>query len=274
MRSQVPTPARHQRRTIAFAGLGIVTIGCIFLFPPNAQNAAYHAFADNRTMLGVPNFLNVISNLPFLFVGILGLRLMVDRGAVNAVREPGERWPLVAFFVGVLMTAFGSAYFHLAPDNARLVWDRLPMTVAFMGLFAAIIGERIGVRVGLGLLGPLIALGFLSVLGWYLSELRGAGDMRLYYFVQFYPILAIPFLMIAFPARYTRSSDIFAALGWYLLAKVLETETLDRGIYERGQIVSGHTLKHLAAAIGAYWIFRMVRLRRPTENNGTTDERR
>src|SRR5262249_49916016 len=92
---------------------------------------------------------------------------------------------------------------------------------------------------------------------------RGAGDLRLYAFVQFYPLVTIPLMLYLFPARYTRSGDVMVALAWYVLAKVLETGPVDQGIFGMGHVVSGHTLKHLAAALGAYWLFRMMRYRRP-----------
>jgi hypothetical protein len=217
-------------------------------------------------MLGVPNFLNVASNLPFVVVGVLGLRLLLRHDAVGPegpVLGAVERWPLVVLFAGVLLTGFGSSYYHLDPNNDRLVWDRLPMTVAFMGFFASMIGERISVRAGAWLLWPLVWLGFASVLTWHLGERRGTGDLRLYGFVQFYPLLTIPLLLYLFPTRYTHAGDVLVALGWYLLAKGLEVSFVDHGIYAAGRLVSGHTLKHLAAALGAYWLFRMVRYRRP-----------
>ena len=161
-----------------------------------------------------------------------------------------------------------AAYYHLAPDNGRLVWDRLPMTLAFMGLFAAMIGERAGVRAGAWLLGPLVWLGFVSVLSWHLGERRGAGDLRLYGFVQFYPLLTIPLLIWLFPARYTHGGYVLVALGWYLLAKGLEVGFVDHAVYDATQFVSGHTLKHLAAAAGAFWLFLMVKYRRPAAAAG------
>jgi hypothetical protein len=259
-------PADREVRILGFVSLGIVALGSVFCLPPIAQDPGYHAFADDRTMLGVPNFLNVASNLPFLAVGVLGLALLLRRDAVGPagpVRERAERWPLQVLFAGVALAAFGSAYYHLAPDNDRLVWDRLPMTVAFMGLFASIIGERIGVRAGTWLLGPLVWLGFASVINWHMGERRDAGDLRLYGFVQFYPLLAIPLLLWLFPARYTCSGYVFVALGWYLLAKVLETGPVDHGLFNLGGVLSGHTLKHLSAALGTFWLYRMVRDRRP-----------
>jgi hypothetical protein len=259
------TPAAFEARVLGFLGLGIVALGVVFCLPPIPQDPQYHAFADDRTMLGVPNFLNVFSNVAFLVVGVLGLHLLLrhDLRTDGPVLEPAERWPLLVLFAGVLLTAFGSAYYHLAPDNDRLVWDRLPMTIAFMGLFASMIGERVSVRAGTWLLWPLVWLGCASVLTWHLGERRGAGDLRLYGFVVFYPLVSIPLLMWLLPARYTRDGDVFVALGWYLVAKVVELGFLDHGIFAAGHVVSGHTLKHLAAALGTFWLFLRIRYRRP-----------
>jgi hypothetical protein len=260
------TPAAVEPRVLAFLGLGIVMLGIVFCLPPIPQDPNYHAFADGRKILGIPNFLNVVSNVPFLLVGTLGLWLVLRHDAVGPdgpLLERAERWPLVVLFAGVLLTAFGSAYYHLAPDNDRLVWDRLPMTVAFMGFFASMIGERIDVRAGTWLLWPLVSLGCASVINWHLTEQRGAGDLRLYGFVVFYPLVMIPLLLSLFPARYTRSGDVIVALGWYLLAKLMELGIMDHAMFNMGQVVSGHTLKHLSAALGAYWLLRWVRCRRP-----------
>jgi hypothetical protein len=259
-------PATFETRVLGFLGLAIVGLGSVFCLPPIPQDPSYHAFADGRTMLGVPNLLNVASNLPFLVVGALGLSFLFHHDAIRPqgpIRQRAERWPLLVLFAGVSLTAFGSAYYHLAPNNDRLVWDRLPMTVAFMGFFASMIGERIGVRAGMWLLWPLVWLGFASVFNWQMGEQRHAGDLRLYGFVQFYPLVTIPLMMYLFPPRYTHAGDVLVALAWYLLAKLLEAGPIDHAIYSLGHIVSGHTLKHLSAGLGAYWLFHMVRHRRP-----------
>jgi hypothetical protein len=265
------TPGTYQTRVLGFLALGVVALGLVFCLPPIPQHQDYHAFADGRTMLGVPNFLNVASNLPFFVVGALGLGLLLRRDAVGPggpLLEAVERWPFLVFFAGVLLTGFGSSYYHFAPDSDRLVWDRLPMTFAFMGLFASMIGERTGVRAGAWLLWPLVWLGVVSVFSWHLGERRGAGDLRLYGFVVFYPLLTIPLLIWQFPARYTHAGYVFVALGWYLLAKVMEVGYVDHAVYAAGQLVSGHTLKHLAAAAGAFWLFLMVKYRQPAAAAG------
>lgn len=163
-------------------------------------------------------------------------------------------------FVGLLLTAFGSSYYHLSPNNSRLVWDRLPMTIAFMSMVAAIIAERISLRVGLWLLPILVLVGMGSVLQWYASEMRGSGDLRLYAAVQAYSALVL-LLALFLPQRYTRGSDLAIVVGFYALAKVLEA--LDKPIFAAGHMVSGHTLKHLAAAAAGYCILRMLQKRRP-----------
>jgi hypothetical protein len=161
----------------------------------------------------------------------------------------------------MLLTAFGSSYYHLQPDNARLVWDRLPMTIVFMSLVAALIAERINLRVGLRLVPVLLLIGAGSVLQWYLSEVHGVGDLRFYATVQVYSVLFLLMVML-FPPRYTFGWCLAVVAGFYVLAKVLET--FDRSIFGMlGHVVSGHTLKHLAAALAGYWILRMLKRRRP-----------
>jgi hypothetical protein len=260
---QEPVWRVNRWRLLVIGGLAVAGIAWLLCLPPLPQSPAYHHFADDRTLLGVPNLLNVVSNVPFLIVGIWGLWFVLRRPEGGGTfLDPAERWPFALFFLGVGLTAFGSAYYHLHPDNDRLVWDRLPMSVAFMSLIAAVLAERIAVRLGTRLLVPLVVLGVATVLYWHWTEQQSRGDLRPYYFVQFYPMLALPLLLLLLPPRYTRTGDLFLALGWYVLAKVCEHPG-DAPIYELGHVVSGHTLKHLAAAVGAYWVLRMLQHRFP-----------
>jgi hypothetical protein len=169
--------------------------------------------------------------------------------------------PYSGFFLGVALTSVGSAYYHFAPSNGTLIWDRLPMTIAFVSFFAAVVVERISLKAGLWLLLPLILLGISSVAYWNLTELHGRGDLRPYGYVQAYPLLGIPLVILLFPASYTRTADLLIVGGIYVLAKVFEL--FDRPIYDLAHIVSGHTLKHLVAALSAYWALRMLQLRVP-----------
>jgi hypothetical protein len=259
-------PRQTLLRLLIVLAPGLVGGAFLFAGPPLAQISSYHDFADQRTFLGIPHCLNVISNLPFLLIGAAGMHFVFRRDIVGPGRPfltSGERLPYGLLFLGVGMTAFGSAYYHLDPNNVRLVWDRLPMALAFMALFDALLGERLGSAVGRFLLVPLVLLGLASVLYWHWTEQQGRGDLRLYYLVQFYPLLAIPLLMFLFPPRYTGAGWLFAALGWYVLAKFLE-HPFDRDVYNLlHHVVSGHTLKHLAAAAGAWALLRMLQTRRP-----------
>ncbi|HET8579245.1 MAG TPA: alkaline phytoceramidase, partial [Methylomirabilota bacterium] len=143
----------------------------------------------------------------------------------------------------------------------RLVWDRLPLAVTLMGLFAATISERLSLRAGLILLPLLSALALASVLQWYVGEVHGRGDLRLYGVVQFYPMLAIPLLLLLRGPRYTGGGWLLAALGLYALAKLFEA--LDVAIFDLGHAVSGHTLKHVAAALAGCAVWRMLLTRHP-----------
>jgi hypothetical protein len=247
-------------RLLCFAAFTIAAAVLLFWHPPWPQNLAYHNFADQRTLLGVPNFWNVASNLPFLVVGTLGVLLVWrrDERARERFVISAERWPYFFFFLGIGLTAFGSSYYHLEPNNDRLVWDRLPMTLAFMGLFSAIIAERLDVRLGLALLGPLLVAGVASVWYWHATD-----DLRPYYFVQFYPGLAMPLLFLLFPPRYTGTGYLLLALACYVAAKFCE-HPLDHWIYERlAGIWSGHTVKHLLAALATYWVYVAIQRRQP-----------
>jgi hypothetical protein len=243
-------------------GLAVLAATALLLVPPIPQDPAYHRLADSRAWLGIPNVLNVLSNAGFLLVGGLGLAFVADGGSGGrAFREQGERWPYAVFFGGLLLTGFGSAYYHWEPGNARLAWDRLPLAITLMGLLAATITERIGVKTGSWVLGPLIAIAAGSVVYWHWTEQRGAGDLRLYALVQFYPVVAIPLMLWWLPPRYTRGGDLLAAAATYAAAKV--PELLDGWILSATRAVSGHTLKHLLAALAGYWVLRMLRHRRP-----------
>jgi hypothetical protein len=232
------------------------------MLPRIPQPLSYHLFADRRGLFGIPNFGDVASNLPFALVGVWGLVFLRRSNSNPAGRflERREQWPYLFVFAGLLLTAFGSSYYHLDPNNATLVWDRLPMTITFMSMVAAVIMERISLRLGLWLLPLLLLIGLGSVLQWHWSEMRGAGDLRFYAAVQAYSASVI-LLALLFPPRYTRSRDLGLVVVFYALAKALEY--FDKPIFAALRVVSGHTLKHLAAAAAGYCILRMVQKRQP-----------
>ena len=227
-RTNVVPPAFHPRfppHAQAVANMKwrlAVLIGAIvrslpsFLFPAIPQNEAYHNFADKRALFGIPNGLDVVSNLFFLVVGVWGLQT-VWGGA--EFLDPRERWPYAAFFIGVTLTAFGSSWYHLNPNDATLVWDRIPMAIGFMALVAAVIAERVRVKTGLWLLAPLIGWGIASVIYWEVTEQHGRGDLRPYALTQFGSLAVLLLLIALFPARYTRSHDLGISLALYVLGQ-------------------------------------------------------
>ena len=253
-------PGTRTWRTGVLIATALLAAVAVFSRPPIPQDPAYHHFADTRTVLGVPNGLNVLSNLAFALVGLAGLWVLVRRKV--DLRDRSERWPWEVFFVGVALTSLGSAWYHLDPSNDTLVWDRLPMAIAFMGLFAAVIAERIDVRAGLQLLWPLVFAGVAGVLYWYFTQKSGnGGDLRPYALVQFYPVLAIPLVLLLFPRTYTLAIGYVGAWAGYALAKI--AELADVPIFRLGGVMSGHTLKHLIAAAGiGTLVWMLVRRRR------------
>ncbi|NJD07819.1 MAG: alkaline phytoceramidase [Methylococcaceae bacterium] len=245
--------------------LAITATGLLlpWLFPRIPQDPAYHAFADSGPWWSIPNFSNVVSNLGFVLAGIAGLKTLPD--APGKLQELELHYRI--FFAGVLLTGLGSAYYHGSPDNGTLVWDRLPMTVAFVPLFTLVIGEHLDTRLADRLLAPLLAIGAGSVGYWYWSESQGLGDLRPYALVQFLPMLLIPLILLLFPSRFDSTRPLWALIGWYALAKLLES--FDRQILDLTGVIGGHPLKHVAAAIGVYQLVLALRQRRirPTPND-------
>jgi predicted membrane channel-forming protein YqfA (hemolysin III family) len=243
----------------------VVVAAAVFAFvPPVPQWPEYHDFADRRAWLGVPNFLDVFSNALFTLTGLAGLHRLLAARRRPVLRDARERWPWLAFFLALVLLGPASACYHLAPDNARLFWDRLAMSAVFMAWLAIQFAERIGARTGVLALPVLLAVGAGAVLYWIMSEAAGTGDLRAYGLAHFYPMLLIPLLLWLFPARYTRAGDVLAVLGLYGLA--LAVEWLDRPLFDLTGLVSGHTLKHLLATLAAAWALHMLIRRRPLQS--------
>jgi hypothetical protein len=235
-----------------------------------AQDPDYHRFADTRSFVGIPNFNDVASNAGFALVGALGVFVTAGRMRRDIFVQPADARPYLVFFIAVALVSLGSAFYHWAPSNERLLWDRLPMSVAFMALCSAIIADRIDAKAGNGWLLPvLVGLGLLSLVYWVWTESLGRGDLRFYGFVQFYPIIALPVVCRLFPEhRYVAGSYILWVIAWYGLSKLLEL--FDRQVFDLlGGIVSGHTLKHLAAAGATLVVLRMLMVcgRHPGESS-------
>ena len=236
--------ALRERPVLSLYGLMIISLVALVPLPPLLQSQAYHQFADQREILGIPNFWNVVLNLPFIAIGAGGL-LKFHRDPTTAV-----------LFTGLFLTGFGSSYYHLDPNDGTLFWDRLPMTLCFAAILAAVVEERVDARAGAMLLRPMLAIGIFSLLLW-----RWTDDLKLYAWAQFFPFVSIIVILQLFPPRYTGSLFWAAAVALYGLAKVLEL--FDAPIYSLGHVVSGHTLKHVIAAAGGFMILKLFENRKP-----------
>lgn len=238
--------------------LGAVTVGGIaaaFWFSPIPQDPTYHEFADRRTLCGIPNFWNVFSNLSFVLVGAFGL------SKLSRLQPSSPRSAYRVLCIGVVLVGFGSAYYHYAPSTRTLVWDRLPMTVAFMAFFSMVVRDRISEQLGNRILWPLVLAGVASIGYWYWSELQGQGDLRAYGVIQFLPLLLMPLMLIICAGKGLSAPWLWGTLGTYALAKV--AEHFDKAIYDVTGIVSGHSIKHVLGSLAVLWaVFAVLRFRR------------
>ena len=244
---------KNERLGIALIVLtGIILLVALGMYGPIPQDLEYHQFSDTATYFSIPNTLNVVSNLPLLLAGLFCFLVMLRDEKDYLICRTNRRAYLV-FFLGVALVGLGSAYYHLSPDNETLVWDRLPMTVSFMALYTIIIAEFISVKTGKRLLWPLIVIGVFSVLYWAYTESIDAGDLRLYAWVQFFPVLTIPIILLTHKSSYSGARGYWAVSACYALAKVCEH--FDAEIHGLLVIISGHSLKHILPVIGLVYLF-------------------
>jgi hypothetical protein len=232
-------PSRHLLPGLV---IGLLT-GAMLLHGPIAQLPNYHDFADQSVLFGIPYSRDVLSNVSFAAVALWGLiRLTPARNRPAMACGWAGYW---LFLIGLLLTAFGSTYYHLAPDNARLVWDRLPIALACGGLLAGVWGDtrqRSSARPA-----ALLALaGVASVAWWHFTELAGAGDLRPYLLMQALPIALIPLWQWLHAAPKAERLSFGGALALYVVAKFAELH--DHEIAALLGAITGHTLKHLLAA--------------------------
>lgn len=198
-----------------------------------------------------------MSNVPFLWVS--GMGFWASLNCPRAFAVPSEKWAFLAFFTGVFLTAFGSGYFHWNPSTDTLLWDRLPMGILFMGFVVGILSDHLGAGVGRIILIPSLVAGIGSVLWWYFSEQRGAGDLRPYGIVQFGPMVFLPAVLAFHASRYTHARMVWLIAGLYVLAKIFEH--FDSQVFSAVGIMSGHSIKHLVTAAAAYYVAKMLSAR-------------
>ena len=253
----------ERQQGLLLGAMAACGIAAAFFLPAIPQDPAYHTFADHRTIFGIANFWNVVSNLSFIAVGIFAL------SRISRVPHDPLRLPCLLLGLGVILVGLGSAYYHYRPSTATLVWDRLPMTITFMALFSLVVSDRVSERLGRALLWPLICMGAASVAYWYWTELDHRGDLRAYAVVQFLPLLLIPAMLLTSRGRWLTTGWLWGVLIAYLLAKV--AETYDGAIYDFTRFGGGHSLKHVLAATAVLMaMFAVLKKRVGNEWHGST----
>jgi hypothetical protein len=244
-------------RDFILVSLTICSLVITFSFVRINQNPAFHNFADQREFFGIPNFFNVVSNLPFLVVGLAGLVIFLKKQI--PVRDSLS---FIILFVSVIAIGFGSAWYHYDPCNASLVWDRIPMTLMFMSYFSIVVGNYVSRDLGRKMLFPMLLLGVTSVCYWFVTEQNGNGDLRPYIWVQFYPMVCIPLIVFLYPTPISVKVKIISVIVVYAMAKIAEHE--DESIYNVHHLLSGHSVKHLLAAFSVFLILLTTKGRTAT----------
>ncbi len=230
-----------------------VAVVIAFYVDPVPQDPRYHQFADRRTVMGIGNFFNIVSNLPFPVIGFLGL-LRYPR-----LSHPETRAPYAVLCLGCMLVGTGSAYYHAAPDNETLLWDRLPMTLVLMALLSLVLDERVLRTPSLMLLWPCLVLGMGTTLYWSWTESVGQGDLRPYALVQFLPVMLVPLVLALFPQKYLSSRLLASAFALYALAKICEHA--DAAVLAMSGLTGGHALKHILAAAAVLALIHAVPVR-------------
>jgi len=239
-------------------GISLLCGLATFIFvDPVPQPQRYHDFADNRTFFGIPNAFDVLSNLPFLIFGLWGIALTAPAMARHGIEA--RRLSYLVYFVAFALVSVGSSVYHLWPDNHTLVWDRLPIMIAFMALFSAVVAELIDPRAALRLLPVFLLIGAFSVFYWGFTERIGHGDLRLYGLVQGLSVLLILLMLWLYRRPDYFLAYILAAAVVYGIAKVFEA--FDAEVFSTLGVVSGHTLKHLFASGVGLALIQMLRRR-------------
>ena len=223
----------------------VIAVSTMFSMKPISQDIGYHIFADHQERLGVANANDVISNVGFVIAGFIGLR----RIAHWPTSKTATLWRY--FFFSTVLVGLGSAYYHMQPTNATMVWDRMPMTLGFAALTSIVCAERLGTRVGYNLFLFIASCGLFSVIYWWFTEQARVGDLRLYILVQYLPMLLIPFMLLLFSKTSSKNNHYWFLLSSYVAAKLFEMN--DDVIFSlTQQVISGHTLKHLVVAVGIF----------------------
>lgn len=237
-----------------------VLVVILYKNPPISQEKSYHQFADARSLFGIPHFANIVSNLLLIALGVCG-EFFLFSSTPPFFHHSQEKRVWKIFFGGTILSGSGSIFYHWHPTNFSLAVDRFPLSIVFMTFFSLMLIERVHFRVGLRLTPWLLLLGVASVLYWIFTENLSQGDLRPYILVQFFPILAIPLILLIFPASYPGQQWLWISFAAYGIAKGFELKDREMFDFFHGQL-SGHTLKHFFTGISLFFIIIYLKARK------------
>ncbi len=242
--------SKESRVVVALVLVLLSLILWIWPYLPEMDSNTYFNFADHRNILGIPNALNVLTNIFFFISGFIGIKLSFkNRNRINKFQFTNY----LLFSLAILFTSFGSSYFHLSPNSETLIWDRLPMSVAFSSLISMIIADRLSSKSGAWVLAILIPYGLFTVLGYGYHFI----SIRPYIFLQFGSILFVGLIIAFLKEEKISNSALWACLGFYTIAKIFEF--LDSFVFDLTSIISGHSLKHFFAFLAVHKIIMTLR---------------
>ncbi|MEM8687509.1 MAG: alkaline phytoceramidase [Pseudomonadota bacterium] len=251
---------REQRAFYLLGSLFMAFLAvALFGLDPIPQAQEIHDYADPRSCFGLANCGDVLSNLGFTVAGLIGLWVLGRNNALFGPEEKTLKVLFLLFFIAVVMVSVASSYYHIVLHDQGLFWDRVPITLSFLTLFPAILADRVTARFGVWFAALAIPAGLASLVYWIATEAAGAGDLRFYGLVQAFPLFCLLIMPWLFPnARYSQTPYLYGMVGLYGVAKLVEV--FDARVFElTGQLVSGHSLKHLLAAAACLVVVPMIR---------------
>ncbi len=248
----MPTPPVSPPRPLPWRGATVVgaIVGpaiVVAMMHPVIRGAGFHTYADQRTTFGIPHFGDVLSNLPFVIIGIAGL--FAARDVTGLPRG------LVALLFGsVLAIGLGSGAYHLVPNDATLVFDWMPIGVTAALMVALLVHDRIDPKMGWTAAAILPAAAIVSVALWWLGGGTGpdGGDTRWYGLIQLTSIALVPVIVMLYPRGRLDRGWLLAGVACFVLARLIHMR--DHQLLDASGVISGHAVKHLFAAAATWCV--------------------
>ena len=242
------SPASAEKARFVVGGAFALWALASLIAPAMGQPQSFHDFAAQRALGWLPHAGDVLSNLGFLMAALAGAGLMFS------TRE--QRLPKVVqvmaalFFFGLFSSFVGSSFYHWAPHDLSLAWDRLGMSAAFAGMLGLAVQQRVNDDASAYLAGGSMLVACLAAV----AISAQTGNVLPWALLQGGGVLAMLALACLPHPRSTRSNglaiNLWAVVGFYALAKLLELG--DGQVFGcTHQLISGHSSKHLVAALAA-----------------------